>query len=103
LADRFLGLVVPWTVDEYPGRLRFLEMHFGLSRGTIKGWLYGKRETLPGKHARALALMARERGEALLSLAGELEEHADRWEVFAKRARGALAAGRDRANARRSG
>jgi hypothetical protein len=90
LAQRFVTLVAPWTVEEYPGRLRLLAGLCGVTAATSKDWLY-RDKRLPAKHAHRLHSIAIERAEQWYALAADLARHAGEQERIAKRPRGIVA------------
>jgi len=72
LVSRFITLLLPWTIEEYPGHLRALSELFGVSPRTVEDWLY-RPERLPAKQAERMQLICRERAAAFEQLATEFE------------------------------
>jgi len=79
LAQRWLTLMAPWTIEEYPGRIQLLAEICGVSRSRVGDWLYRTKpgKGLPAKHARRLMVLCEERAAALDALASDLRRHAD--------------------------
>lgn len=72
-----MTLLVPWTIEEYPGYRKFMASLCDVKVATSDQWLYGARN-LPRKHARRFAEVCRQRAEAFAALAEEFEALADR-------------------------
>ncbi len=70
LGDRFLCLLVPWRVYEYPGSKRVFGELLGVSWRTAERYRHGK---LPEKHRVTLLGLARQRAQAWADLADALE------------------------------
>jgi hypothetical protein len=77
LAARLVRLLVPWTVDEYPGRTRAIAALCNVSHRTVEDWQY-RPERLPRKQARRLAEVCDERVAAFAALRDDLLAWADR-------------------------
>lgn len=89
LAQRFLSLTAPWTVEEYPGRRRLLAELCGVSVATTDDWLY-REQRLPPRHARRLERIAALREAAWGQLRDDLAKHAAEREAINARPRGFL-------------
>ena len=75
VSQRFVTMVAPWTVEEYPGRIRLLSSWFGVKASTAKDWLY-RPQRLGAKRARMMARVCEDRAEAFRLLALDLERYA---------------------------
>lgn len=75
MAGRLVALLLPWTVDEYPGAKRFTAAICGVSQRTVERWFWSDVR-LPPKHAATLAALCRSRAEQFAALADELEARA---------------------------
>src|SRR5262249_5211608 len=87
LAHRFVELIAPWTIAEYPGRERILPHFCGVAHETGRDWLY-RQDHLPPRHARVLAQVARDRAALFEDLADDLERHAAEREAHNRQPRG---------------
>ncbi len=70
---RFVDLLSPYKISEYPGYTRLLASVCGVSEGTAGGWLRRRRVPHPSAVMRLQAL-ADERVAAWTALQGELAE-----------------------------
>lgn len=91
LPGRVCRLLMPWTVDTYPGATRYLSALCGVGRRTPEVWLYRGRP-LPFRHVpRLLAVVRAHRIEAerleaeLVAYAIEAEARTTRPVGFVKR------------------
>ena len=75
LPSKFIRLLAPWRIEEYPGWARLLSDTCGVARGTAKNWM-GSDARLPRKHALTLAAICESRAAEFLALAEELRAHA---------------------------
>lgn len=57
VTGRLVNLILPWTVEEYPGYLRVLAEICGVSIRTVPHWINGTRP-LPLKHCHTLLRIA---------------------------------------------
>ena len=72
LCHRFVCLLLPWRVEEYPGAIQAFAELLGISRNTAKDYLFRTRRKLPERHRVTLERIARARAAAWLALADEL-------------------------------
>jgi len=92
---RFLNLMLPWSVDTYPGHKRALaEMCGGVCVGTVDQWMYVENR-LPVKRALRLAEICEAQAAAYSALGVEFREYAERRTATMQRPRNA-ALGRSR-------
>jgi hypothetical protein len=70
ITGRLLGILLPWTIHEYPGNLQALAEMCGVARSTASDWLYCARP-LPRKHAARLADICEQREIAFRDLKEE--------------------------------
>lgn len=75
LSKRFITLLLPWKIYEYPGHAQAMSEICGVARDTARQWFY-KRDLLPAKHARKLERMAREKASEWAAVADELAGYA---------------------------
>lgn len=87
IAHRFVALIAPWSVHEYPGRDRILPALCEVSIETARDWLYRDR-MLPPKHARRMAEIARQRAVEFEDVAKALDQHAAEREAINAKPRG---------------
>ena len=72
---RFVRLIVPWRIFEYPGAQRFLASLLGVSSGTANN-LLKPSVPLPAKHALRLAEYLTKHASECDALAAELRAYA---------------------------
>jgi hypothetical protein len=70
-ARRWLDLVAPWSVTEYPGRYRALGQRLGVKPGYAKK-LATTTGAIPAKHLDVLETDLRERAAQMLALADQM-------------------------------
>ena len=74
LTKRFLFLLLPWTVERYPGAKQALSELLGIKRTTAADYMT-RPERLPRKHAETMLAVARAREAAWAGMRAELEEY----------------------------
>jgi len=87
LAQRFVSLIAPWTIAEYPGRRRLLGGLCGVAVATTDDWLY-REQRLPAAHAQRLSTICREKAAQPLELADDLDRHVETREAINAKRRG---------------
>ena len=75
LQERFVRLLAPWRIEEYPGCERILPALCGVAHSTARAWLWSDKR-FPKKHALTLASICESRAAEFLALAEELRAHA---------------------------
>lgn len=73
IQSRFVHLLVPWRVYEYPGQERVFAELLGIKPRTVRTYLYEDRRRLPKKHIATMLRVARERAEQWAELVRDLE------------------------------
>lgn len=75
LQERFVRLIAPWRIEEYPGCDRVLPALCGVAHSTARAWLWSDKR-LPRRHALTLAAICDARAAEFAALAVELRAHA---------------------------
>jgi hypothetical protein len=81
LASRFVCLIAPWELREYPGQRKLLAALLGVAESYAKR-LMQRSGRLPAKHARRLAAVCAEREAACRALADDLDRYATEQEAL---------------------
>ncbi len=89
IAHRFADLIVPWSVERYPGRSRFLADLCGVKTRTADDWFY-RPHHIGARHLRFFHRFALERIAAWTAFAEEVGRLADEAEARAAAARGVI-------------
>lgn len=79
LAWKFVRLLVPWKICEYPGTGRYVAAVLGISPAYARNLLKPSKP-LPAKHARKLAAYLSNHASACEALAAEMRDYASQIE-----------------------